>query len=219
MPQLREQGGEEMETFLRVYADTKVQIILDQDGLEGGISIPEENTEDENEDDDDGGDDDDDPEEDSEHTKDSGNNNEDEDNACEECKKEQFFDFVFEAEEFLNPEYKEMMEEYVEECKNDYKENWYDNENTEDLHQDVNEVIDDLHECSDDFEEHGENCFKSCTKRKIMSITNMANALMDPKNVQKLKQFNARDYRSSQKKLGFHSKLISKLANPKGYNS
>ena len=120
LPQLREQEGEEMETFLRVYADTKVQIILDQDGLEGGISIPEENTEDENEDDDDGGDDDDDdPEEDSEHTKESGANNEDEDNACEECKKEQLFDFVFEAEEFLNPEYKEMMEEYVEECKNE----------------------------------------------------------------------------------------------------
>ena len=74
-----------------------------------------------------------------------------------------------------------MIEEYVEECKNDYKESGYDNENTEDLPQDVNEVIDDLHECIDDFEEHSENCFKYCSKRNIMSITNMANALMDPK--------------------------------------
>ena len=48
-----------------------------------------------------------------------------------------------------------------------------------------------------------------------MRIGNMANALMDPKLVQKLKQFNAREYRSSQKKLRPHSKLISKLANPK----
>ena len=105
------------------------------------------------------------------------------------------------------------MEEYVEECKNDYKD--IDNENTGDVPQDVNEVIDDLHECSDDFEEHGENCFKSCSKRKIVSIMSLANMLMDPKNKQKLKQFNAREYRSSQKKLGSHGKLISKLANPK----
>ena len=46
LPQLRDQGGEEMEAFLRVYADTKAQIILDQDGLEGGSSILEENTKD-----------------------------------------------------------------------------------------------------------------------------------------------------------------------------
>ena len=108
-----------------------------------------------------------------------------------------------------------MMEEYVEECKNVYRDISYDNENIEDIPQDVNEVIDDLHECSDDFEEHGENCFKSCTKRKIMSMTIMANALMDPKNIQKMKQFNAKEYHSSQKKLGPHSKLISKVANPK----
>ena len=29
LPQLREQDGEEMETFVRLYADTKAQIILD----------------------------------------------------------------------------------------------------------------------------------------------------------------------------------------------
>ena len=74
--------------------------------------------------------------------------------------------------------------------KKNYKDIGFDIENTEDLHQDVNEVIDDLHECSDDFEEHGENCFKSCTKRKIMSMTNMANVLMDPRIMQKLKKFN-----------------------------
>ena len=113
----------------------------------------------------------------------------------------------------MNPEYKEKMEEYVEECKNDYKD--IDNENTEDLPQGVNEVKDGLHECIDDFEEHGEKCFKSCSKRKINSISNMANALMDPKYMQILKQFNAREYRSSQKKLRPHGKLISKLANPK----
>ena len=32
LPKLREQKREEMETFIRVYADTKVQIILDKDG-------------------------------------------------------------------------------------------------------------------------------------------------------------------------------------------
>ena len=53
------------------------------------------------------------------------------------------------------------------------------------------------------------------SKIKISSITNMANALMDPKYMQILKQFNARKYRSSQKKLRPHGKLISKLANPK----
>ena len=82
--------------FLSLYADIKAQIILEQDGLEGGISIPEENTDDENEGSDHGEDDDEsDPEEDSECTQDSeheeGNNSEDEDNACEEWKKEQIF--------------------------------------------------------------------------------------------------------------------------------
>ena len=48
-----------------------------------------------------------------------------------------------------------------------------------------------------------------------MSISYMSNVLMDPENVQKLKQFNAREYRFSQKKLGSHGKLISKLGNPK----
>ena len=158
--------------------------------MEGGISIPEQNTEDENVDsdhreDDDDGDDDDDPEEDSERTKDSGNNNED--NASEECKKEQFFDFVFEAEEFLDSEYTVIMEEFIEECKTNYKDGGNDHENTKDMPQDINGVIDDVHECSDDLEECGEKCFIYCGKRKIMSMSNMANMLVDPKTVQKLK--------------------------------
>ena len=60
-----------MEAFLSLYDDTKAQIILEQDGLEESISIPEENTEDKNEDSDHGEEDDDDesdPEEDSERT-------------------------------------------------------------------------------------------------------------------------------------------------------
>ena len=103
---------------------------------------------------------------DSEHEE--ANNSEDEDNACEECKKEQFFDFVFEAEEFLDSEYKEMMEEFVEECKNDYKNGGYDKENTEDIPQDINQVIDDVHKCSDDVEECGEKCFKYCNNKKLL---------------------------------------------------
>ena len=91
-----------MELCLSLYADNKAQIIIKLDGLEGGVSIPEKNTEDEIEDSDHVEDDDDDesdPEEDSERTKDSeheeGNNSEDEDNSCEECKKENFLDFVW----------------------------------------------------------------------------------------------------------------------------
>ena len=75
---------------------------------------------------------------DSEHEE--GNNSEDEDNACEECKKEQFFDFVFEAEEFLDSEYKEMMEELVEDRKNHYRDGGYNYENTDDKPHDINEV-------------------------------------------------------------------------------
>ena len=52
-----------------------------------------------------------------------------------------------------------------------------------------------------------------------MCMSNMANVLMDPKIMQKLKKFNAKEYRSSQKKLGSYKKLISKIGNPKGYNS
>ena len=49
---------------------------------------------------------------DSEHEE--GNNSEDEDNACGECKKEQFFYVVFYAEEFLDSEYRKKMDEFVE---------------------------------------------------------------------------------------------------------
>ena len=103
-----------------------------------------------NSDSDHGEDDDDepDPEEDSERTQDSehqeGNNSKDEDNASEECKKEQFFYFVFDAEEFLDSEYKEMMEELVENRKKHYKDGGYDYENTDDIPHDINEVIDDV---------------------------------------------------------------------------
>ena len=57
-----------------------------------------------------------------------------------------------------------------------------------------------------------EHCFKYCSKRKIISIMSMSNMLMDPKIMQKLKQFDAREYHSSHKKLESYSKLISKLA-------
>ena len=83
------------------------------------------------------------------------------------------------------------------------------------LPQDINEVIDDVIECCDDFKECGKKCFKYCGKRKIMSMSNMANMLVNPKTVQKLKQFNPRKYQSSQKKLRSYMKLISKLGNPK----
>ena len=107
------------------------------------------------------------------------------------------------------------MEEFVEDRKKHCKDGGYDYENTDDIPHDINEVIDDVHECSDDFKERGEKCFKYCGKRKIMSMSNMANMLMDPKIMQKLKQFNAREYRSSHNKLGPYSKLKYKLANPK----
>ena len=46
-------------------------------------------------------------------------------------------------------------------------------------------------------------------------MSSIANMIMDPKIMQKLKQFNARELRSSQKKLGSYKKLVSKLGNLK----
>ena len=59
------------------------------------------------------------------------------------------------------------------------------------------------------------NALNTVAKRMIMSMSNMAKCLVDPKSVQKLKQFNPREYCSSQNKLGSYKKLISKLGNPK----
>ena len=49
-----------------------------------------------------------------------------------------------------------MLEGFVEECKNDYKDGGYYKENAEDIAPDINEEIDDVHECCDDFEDRGE---------------------------------------------------------------
>ena len=65
----------------------------------------------------------------------------------------------------MDSEYKEMMEELVEDRKNHYRDGGYDYENTDDIPHNINEVIDDVHECSDDFEERGEECFKYCSKK------------------------------------------------------
>ena len=46
-------------------------------------------------------------------------------------------------------------------------------------------------------------------------MSNMANILVNPKTVQKLRQFNPRKYQSSKKKLRSYMRLISKLGNPK----
>ena len=64
-----------------------------------------------------------------------------------------------------------MMEEFVEDRKNHFRYNCYDYENTDDKPHNIYEVIDDVHECSDDFEERGEKCFKYCSKRKIISMS------------------------------------------------
>merc|ERR1711867_244859 len=113
MGQLKQLDEEEMDKFLYKYAELKIDIIDEQDGLEGtkvqrgsGLNNIYEGDTDEEEVDEDG--DTDEEAVDDEEAMDEEENGKDvldgEKVMCKGCSKERFFDFIFEAEEFMTPD-------------------------------------------------------------------------------------------------------------------
>ena len=97
------------------------------------------------------------------------------DEECEGCGKEQFFDFVFEAENFLDSETEKEMEESLNAVIRRFnKDNAIDEDDT-DFAEEVVDIVKDLNGCCKHFAEEGSTFFKHCSKRKIMALSHMAN--------------------------------------------
>ena len=141
LPQLRELEGDEINNFSCKYAELKVDVIDENEGLENvkiqfGKGVDDESEDDESEDDEEFAEEDDEvgEEDDSEGDTDEeavdedndkgGDTNEeavDEDNVdekvkkgaeCKGCRKEGFFDFIFDAEKFMDSDFKEKVLEW-----------------------------------------------------------------------------------------------------------
>ena len=54
--------------------------------------------------------------------------------------------------------------------------------------EDIDDVLEDIEHVIDLWNEREEECFKKCSKRKIMSLSNIANCLMDTKTLEKMKK-------------------------------
>ena len=126
LPQLKELDEEEMDQFLYKYAELKIDVIDEQDGLEGkkvqtGSGIDEEyegDTDEEAVDEEDeeyeGNTDEEavDEEDDQDTVEDMDDDDDKGKSDCNGCLKERFFDFIFEAEEFISSDFHQKMLHY-----------------------------------------------------------------------------------------------------------
>ena len=85
--------------------------------------------------------------------------------------KDPFFNFVFEAEHFLDAKSKEKLEEYLirDKKKNLKLEDGCDQDETNNP-KNVHEVIEDIEDVFSMWNGKKEDCFKQCSKRKIQSV-------------------------------------------------
>ena len=237
LPQLKELDEEEMDQFLYKYAELKIDVIDEQDGLEGkkvqtGSGFDnkyeeyegdtdeeavdeedEENEEYEGNTDEEAVDEDDEDEDDEEAVEDmddeaSGKVKEN----CKGCLKERFFDFIFEAEEFISSDFQNKRLHYEKIFRDDITEAIEKDESNKP--EDVDEMIDDVEHLRNKFDENGNRCFKYCSKRKINSISDMADVLLDNEFGDDLKKSNPSKFNYIKELLTPYRKSIRKLRDP-----
>ena len=229
LPQLKEMKQDHLGCFLLVYSHVKTGIIEEQDGLEGtvfkkqhgkGVTESEGETDEETDNEDDIGndtdteDDSDTEEEETEENYDESNDNMDvkfDSIQEDESNKEPFFNFVFEAEHFLDAKSKETLEEYLARDKKNRKLDDGCDQDETDNPKNAQEVVEDIEEVISMWNEKEEDCFKQCSKRKIQSVCNMAHNWMDATSLNKMKKFNPSKYRFLKKMLSPHKNSLEKL--------
>ena len=226
LPQLKEMNEDDMGCFLQVYSHVKTNIIEEQDGLEGtlvqkgkGVAESEGETDEETDNEKDGNDAD--TEEDTEEETEEEDGNDDESDQDldvefdeikeDESNKEPFFNFVFEAEHFLDGKSKETLEEYLTRDKKNRKLDGECDQDETDNPENTKEVVEDIEEVISMWNEKEEDCFKQCSKRKIQSVCNVAYTWMDATSLHKMKKFNPSKYRFLKKMLSPHKKSLEKL--------
>ena len=131
---------------------------------------------------------------------------------CKGCLKERFFDFIFEAEEFMTPDSHKKRLHYEKIFREDIKEAIEKDESNK--AENVDEMIEDVEHLRNEFDEDGNICFKYCSKRKIKSISDMADALLDNELGDYLKKSNPTKFRYIKELLKPYRKSIRKLRDP-----
>jgi hypothetical protein len=237
LPQIRELEGEDMESFLECYANFKAYVLEEQEGLEGTVCAKKtqhgkdvDDTEDDETDEEavDPGTDGSDADTEEGDTDEESMDTEVEDIVDdaeiediefefdkieeEEICKEQFFDFVFEAENFLDSKSKDKLGKDLAEEKRYLKICNGFEQGLTDLPQAVDDVIEDLGDLIEEWNERDGKCFKTCSKRKIHSLSNVANTLVDSELLMKMKKINTPKYKFLRKMLKPHVKSVEKLA-------
>ena len=135
---------------------------------------------------------------------------------CEGCEKEQFFDFVFEAEKFLDSETElEMKKSYIANIRIFNKVHASDDD---DLYF-TDKVVDftkDLIGCCKNFAKEGSTFYKHCSKRKTIVLTHVANWLFDRNMTDYFrKNTNPKTMKSIKQLIRPHEKDVKKIANHK----
>ena len=156
---MEEYEPEEWKKILKSYAKLEASVKDEIEGLDS-VDKGEEEEEDKEEGDDE---------------EDEGEEGEDE-GKDDQTEKEDFWDFIKEFKHALNGKDLKMVEKYFdkEAEKTEESKNVEDDEGIEDGKM----VIEKVDELKDDFDEHGSDCFKHCSKEKIHCLATAVNSLL-----------------------------------------
>ena len=157
---MEEYEQEEWKKILKSYAKLEASVKDEIEGLDSVDKGEEEEEEDKEEGDDE---------------EDEGEEGEDE-GKDDQTEKEDFWDFIKEFKHVLNGKDLKMVEKYFdkEAEKTEESKNVEDDEGIEDGKM----VIEKVDELKDDFDEHGSDCFKHCSKEKIHCLATAVNSLL-----------------------------------------
>ena len=156
---MEEYEQEEWKKILKSYAKLEASVKDEIEGLDS-VDKGEEEEEDKEEGDDE---------------EDEGEEGEDE-GKDDQTEKEDFWDFIKEFKHVLNGKDLKMVEKYFdkEAEKTEESKNVEDDEGIEDGKM----VIEKVDELKDDFDKHGSDCFKHCSKEKIHCLATAVNSLL-----------------------------------------
>ena len=157
---MEEYEQEEWKKILKSYAKLEASVKDEIEGLDSVDKGEEEEEEDKEEGDDE---------------EDEGEEGEDE-GKDDQTEKEDFWDFIKEFKHALNGKDLKMVEKYFdkEAEKTEESKNVEDDEGIEDGKM----VIEKVDELKDDFDKHGSDCFKHCSKEKIHCLATAVNSLL-----------------------------------------
>ena len=228
LPQLKRLEGKEMKTAVKTYAWLEAAVQNEQNGLEDTSENEFEDI-DAKTDSDSDSDGDEEEEEDMEEGYEADTASDADTEEEEECdaeavgdseeeekdeeedttNNEQFWDFVYEARLFIDD--KILLEKHMKRARFGAR---YLNEieiDKTDNPKDIKEIIEDVANVYKKFKTDGDDCFKTCSKRKIYSLCNISHCLLESDAAQKLEDYNPSQYKRIVKMMGPHLKSLKKL--------